>query len=161
MGPELEQMRGGRRLSGWRPLPSPPLLQAPFFVIIDSIADFCLQHDDALGLLRLEWVSGAGTQTMSASAAQLLLLIRALGVRHLLLDMNTVPDIPFQQEGWLGTYWIPGLVQLPLERLVLVIATNQLPPIRCITNWLSTRCTTWCSPPSGSMRSIFRTPKRP
>lgn len=44
-----------------------------------------------------------------------------LAVRHLLLDMNTAPDIPFQQEGRLGSYWLTGLVQLPLARLVLAI----------------------------------------
>lgn len=42
-------------------------------------------------------------------------------MRHLLLDMDTAPDIPFQQEGRLGSYWLTGLVQLPLARLVLAI----------------------------------------
>ena len=95
-------------------------------MIIRSIADFCLQYDEPLGLLRLEWTSGPGTQTMCASAAQLLQLTRALEVRYLLLDLNTVPDIPLEEELWLGTHWLPGIVALPLERLVLIIASDRV-----------------------------------
>ena len=90
-------------------------------MLITDIADFCLQYDEPLGLLRLEWVSGPATHSMQASAAKLLHVAWELRVRHLLLDMNTVPDIPADEETWLGTHWMPGIVQLPLERLVLVI----------------------------------------
>lgn len=95
-------------------------------MIITSIADFCLQHDAALGLLRLEWVSGPGTQTLRASAGQLLALAQDLAVRHLLLDLDSVPDIPVYDQIWLGTHWMPGIVQLPLERLVLVIGPHRV-----------------------------------
>jgi hypothetical protein len=95
-------------------------------VLIRSIPDFCLQYDAMLGLLRLEWVSGAGTGTLQASAMELLVLARQLAIRSLLLDMNTVPDIPVADELWLGTHWMPGIVQLPLAHLILVISTNQI-----------------------------------
>lgn len=95
-------------------------------MIINSIADFCLQHDAALGLLRLEWVSGPDTRTLRASAGQLLVLARDSAVRHLLLDMDSVPDIPVYDQLWLGTHWMPGIVQLPLERLVLVIGPHRV-----------------------------------
>lgn len=95
-------------------------------MLISSIPDLCLQYDEPLGLLRLEWVSGADTRTLRPSAGQLLRLARQLAVRHLLLNMNTVPDISAEDELWLGTNWMPGIVQLPLERLVLVIASDQI-----------------------------------
>ena len=94
-------------------------------MIISSIPDFCLQYDEPLSLLRLEWISGADTRTLRTSAGQLLHLARQLAVRNLLLNMNTVPDVSLEDELWLGTNWLPGIVQLPLERLVLVIASYQ------------------------------------
>jgi hypothetical protein len=85
-----------------------------------------LQYDDVLGLLRLEWISGEGIDTLRASAKELLLLARQLAVRCLLIDMNTVPDILIEDELWLGTHWMPGIVQLPLEHLVLAIDSNRI-----------------------------------
>ncbi|GAC1376231.1 MAG: hypothetical protein NVSMB30_21280 [Hymenobacter sp.] len=95
-------------------------------MIISSIPDFRLQHDEALGLLRLEWISGDGTQTLRASAGALLALARRLAVRTLLIDMNTVPNIPVADELWLGAHWMPGIVQLPLEHLILVIDSDRI-----------------------------------
>ncbi|SFQ73660.1 hypothetical protein [Hymenobacter arizonensis] len=95
-------------------------------MILNHIPDFSLQYEDTLGLLRMEWVSGEATQTLRASAAQLLLLARELAVRTLLIDMNSLPNISVEDELWLGTYWMPGIVQLPLERLVLAIDSGQL-----------------------------------
>ena len=46
--------------------------------------------------------------------------MQQLDVRHLLLNMNTFPDISVYDQLWLGTHWMPVLVQLPLERVVLV-----------------------------------------
>ena len=54
------------------------------------------------------------------------MLLRELAVRHLLLDMNSVPNLPFADQLWLGDHWMPGLVTLPLERLVLIISSNQI-----------------------------------
>ena len=95
-------------------------------LIISSIPDFRLQHDEILGLLRLEWISDDGTRTLRTSAGQLLHLARQLAVRVLLLDMNTVPNIPVEDELWLGTQWMPGIVQLPLEHLVLAIDSSRI-----------------------------------
>ncbi|MBW3128245.1 MULTISPECIES: hypothetical protein [Hymenobacter] len=53
------------------------------------------------------------------------MLLQQLAVRRLLLDMNSVPDLSLEDEVWLGTHWMPGLVVLPLERLVLVLDSGQ------------------------------------
>lgn len=85
-----------------------------------------MQHDESLGLLRLEWISGPATHTLRASATQLLALARELAVRVLLLDMNSVPTISVEDEWWLGAHWMPEIVQLPLAHLILAIDGTQL-----------------------------------
>lgn len=90
-------------------------------MIITSISDLSLQYDEALGLLRAEWASGDDMRTFQASAAQLLQLMRQLEVRRVVLDINSFPDISVYDQVWLGANWMPGLVKLPLERVVLAI----------------------------------------
>lgn len=89
-------------------------------MIISNIPDFSLQYDGQLSLLRIEWASGADTRTLRQSAGQLLALDRELGVRSILLNMNTFPDISVYDQVWLGVSWMPAIVKLPLKRLVLV-----------------------------------------
>ncbi|MDB5236255.1 MAG: hypothetical protein JWR44_3248 [Hymenobacter sp.] len=79
-----------------------------------------------MGLLRVEWSSGQDMRTFRASAEQLLLLLRQLGVRHMLLEMNTFPDISVYDQVWLGVNWMPILVKLPLERVVLAISRRRV-----------------------------------
>ena len=89
-------------------------------MIISSIPDFSLQYDQPLSLLRVEWASGDDMRTFRASTGQLLLLCQQLQVRHLLLNMNNLPDISVYDQVWMGTHWMPAVVQSPLERVVLV-----------------------------------------
>lgn len=93
---------------------------APFSVIINSISDLSLQYDEQLGLLRVEWASGDDSRTLRASASKLLELDELMTVRHMLLNMNTFPDISVYDQVWLGTSWMPAITRLPLERVVLV-----------------------------------------
>ncbi|WP_210514485.1 hypothetical protein [Hymenobacter terricola] len=89
-------------------------------MIITSISDFSLQYDEPLGLLRVEWASGDDMRTFRTSATELLQLSQQLGVRHLLLNMNTLPDISVYDQVWLSTDWMAAVVNSPLERVVLV-----------------------------------------
>ncbi|MFD1871771.1 hypothetical protein [Hymenobacter bucti] len=73
----------------------------------------------------LEWVAFSNPHHLRASASQLLVLLRELKVRHLLLDMNSLPDLSVADQEWLGIYWMPGLVALDLEHLVLLIDNNR------------------------------------
>lgn len=70
--------------------------------------------------MRVEWASGDDTRNLRASATQLLRLDQELGMHNLLLNMNTFPDISVYDQVWLGTNWMPGIVKLPLQRVVLV-----------------------------------------
>lgn len=90
-------------------------------MIITSISDFSLQYDEPLGLLRVEWASGTDMRTFRASIEQLLYLSRQLPVRCVLVNINTLPDISVYDQVWLGANWMPAVVRLPLERVVLVI----------------------------------------
>jgi len=96
------------------------------YVIIRTVRNFYLQYDEFLHVLRVEWRQESSIQQLRPSAEQLLALLQTLSVRHLLIDMNSVPDLPVDDELWLSTHWMPGLVALPLARLVLVIDGNQL-----------------------------------
>lgn len=89
-------------------------------MIITSIPDFSLQYDEELSLLRVEWATGNDMRNIRASALQLLRLNQELGMRNLLLNMNTFPDISVYDQMWLGTHWMPGVVKLPLERVVII-----------------------------------------
>ncbi|GAB3574837.1 hypothetical protein GCM10027345_09280 [Hymenobacter daeguensis] len=85
-----------------------------------------MQYDEALSLLRVEWSSGADMRGFRGSAEQLLHLGQRLGVRHMLLNMNTFPDISVYDQMWLGTHWLPGIMQIPLERVVLINPRHRL-----------------------------------
>jgi hypothetical protein len=85
-----------------------------------------LQFDAELGILRLEWIAGSDARQLRASATHLLDLLAELKVRSLLLDMNSLPDLILADQAWLGEHWMPGLVALPLQHLVLVIDTSRV-----------------------------------
>lgn len=95
-------------------------------MILRNVPAFCLQYDAPTNLIRLEWLAGADIGGLRASADQLLALMKGLAVRHLLLDMNSIPDLSFPDQVWLGDYWMPSLVELALERLVLVTDGNRI-----------------------------------
>ncbi len=95
-------------------------------VLFRHIPNVCLQYDQELSLLRLEWVSLSDPRQLRPSAGLLLALLRELAVGQLLLDMNTLPNLPLADQLWLGDHWMPALVALPLERLILVISSSQI-----------------------------------
>lgn len=69
-------------------------------MLLYSAPNFWLQHDSTLELLRPEWVA----RTLRASALHLLELLQELQARHLLLDMNSVPNLSVDDQLWLGDH---------------------------------------------------------
>ncbi|MBO2008476.1 hypothetical protein [Hymenobacter negativus] len=65
-------------------------------------------------------------RTFRSSAEQLLQLSLQLSVRHLLLNMNTFPDISVYDQVWLGTHWMPEVEHIHLERVVLINNRHRL-----------------------------------
>ena len=80
-----------------------------------------MQYDEALALLRAEWVPGGPPQQYQAALIQLLRAAQVRTVRHCFLDMPDMPDISVYDQVWLGANWMPAIVKLPLERVVLAI----------------------------------------
>ncbi len=80
-----------------------------------------MQYDQDLGLLRVEWSSGQDMRTFRTGTGQLLALAKEVKARAIMLNMNSFPDISVYDQVWLSTNWMPGLLELPLERLVLAI----------------------------------------
>ncbi|HEX8424797.1 hypothetical protein [Hymenobacter sp.] len=95
-------------------------------MILRNIPDLCLQHDHSLAVLRVEWIGGHDMSSLRNTAQYLMASLRSLEVRHLLIDMDSVPDLSVEDQVWLGDYWMPELVALGLERFALVIGSNQI-----------------------------------
>ena len=57
---------------------------------------------------------------LRTSTNQLFEWCRTTKTRRWLLNMDTFPDISVYDQIWLGTHWLPNLMQLPLERVVVV-----------------------------------------
>ncbi|WP_019949648.1 hypothetical protein [Hymenobacter aerophilus] len=90
-----------------------------------SISAFCLQTDTELGLLRVEYRLGSGSVLRRPDVTALLALAHEHAIRHLLIDMRTVPLLTVYDELWLGAHFMPALMTLPLQRLVLIIGSHQ------------------------------------
>lgn len=89
------------------------------------IPAFCLQSDAELGLLRVEYRLGFEGRLRRAEATALLALARKQETHHLLIDMRNVPMLSVYDEMWLSAHFMPGLVALPLQRLVLIVGSHQ------------------------------------
>ncbi|SDX36948.1 hypothetical protein [Hymenobacter psychrophilus] len=89
------------------------------------IPSFCLQTDPGSGLLRVQYQMGAESVLRRQEVTALLRLAGGYAVRRLLIDMRTVPLLSVYDELWLGTHFMPALVALPLERLVLIVGSHQ------------------------------------
>ncbi len=95
-------------------------------MIFRHLSNFCFQFDHLLGSVLLEWVALSNPEHFRTNAVQLLALLQEQEVRHLLLDMNSFPDLPVADQLWLGEHWMPGLVALALEQLVLIIDSSRV-----------------------------------
>ena len=89
------------------------------------IPAFCLQTDAESGMLRVEYRMGAESTLRRHEVTALLALAHKHAVRRLLIDMRTVPLLSVYDELWLGAHFMPALVALPLERLVLIVSSHQ------------------------------------
>ncbi|NVO30418.1 hypothetical protein [Hymenobacter lapidiphilus] len=89
------------------------------------IPAFCLQTDAESGMLRVAYRMGTESALRRPDVTALLALARTHTVRRLLIDMRTVPLLTVYDELWLGTHFMPALLAMPLERLVLIVGSHQ------------------------------------
>lgn len=57
---------------------------------------------------------------------QLIELVGQLQVRHMLLDINTFPDISVYDQVWMSMNWMPTVVKSRLEQVVLAIGRRKV-----------------------------------
>lgn len=87
--------------------------------------EFRVCHDEALRLLRLEWVGGPNLVRLRPNLVALQQLAQRLQATHVLLDLSRLPDLPVFDQIWLGAHWLPTTLPLPLQQVVLVLGSER------------------------------------
>lgn len=105
-------------------------------MLFRNIKGLNIQHDEALSLLRVEWVGGRQLTYLRPSLVQLQLLARQLQVSHVLLHLDALPDLPVFDQIWLGTHWMPTVLQLPLQQVVVVLHSARVYNLHAIETLL-------------------------
>lgn len=95
-------------------------------MLFRNIKGFNIQHDEALRLLRVEWAGGRQLAYLRPSLVQLQLLARQLRVSHLLLHLDALPDLPVYDQIWLGTHWMPTVLELELRQVVIALGSERV-----------------------------------
>lgn len=95
-------------------------------MIINKIAELCIQHDKPLSLVRVAWVAGRSMRYFQQAFAQLLTLATELAPGRVVLELNAMPDIPVYDQIWLSTTFMPALLKLPLKQVVVVLSARRV-----------------------------------
>lgn len=95
-------------------------------MLLTDFPEMRLQYDAELALLRVEWVGGADMTRFRAGSLHLLHLARRLQLRHCLFDMDSLPDISAYDQIWMGVKWLPGVLKLPLARVVFMLEHSRV-----------------------------------
>lgn len=95
-------------------------------MLVQSIEGLRIQYDEELHFLRVEWAGGRDMQQLRPTALQLRLLAKQQQITTALLDIDALPDLAVYDQIWLGTHWMPGVVQLPLKQVVVVMGSKRV-----------------------------------
>jgi hypothetical protein len=95
-------------------------------MIINTIAELCIQHDKPLDMVRVAWLAGRNMRYFQRAFTQLRVVITQLGVSRVVLELNAMPDIPVYDQIWLSTAFMPALVKLPLRQVVVVLSARRV-----------------------------------
>jgi hypothetical protein len=107
-------------------------------MIIKHIKEFAIQHDESLGLLRIQWVGGQCMRHFRDAFRQLQQLAKELRISKALIELDTLPDISAYDQLWLGSNWLPRLQQLSLQQVVVVLGSGQVYNSQAIEMLLTT-----------------------
>lgn len=105
-------------------------------MLFRNIKGFNIQHDEALRLLRVEWAGGRQLAYLRPSLVQLQLLSRQLRVSHVLLHLDALPDLPVYDQIWLGTHWMPTVLELELRQVVIALSSERVYNLHAIETLL-------------------------
>lgn len=95
-------------------------------MIINSIAELYVQHDGPLNLVRVAWAAGGSMRYFQQAFTQLRDIMQQLGVARIVLELNAMPDIPVYDQMWMSTHFMPGLLKLPLQVVVVVLSARRV-----------------------------------
>lgn len=95
-------------------------------MLIESIKELHIQHDESLHLLRVAWAAGRDMSRLRPALERLLRLTDRLRITHVLLALNNLPDLSAYDQIWLGTEWMPSVLRLRLKQVVIVLASEQV-----------------------------------
>lgn len=95
-------------------------------MIINTIAELCVQYDKPLNLVRVAWVAGRSMRCFRQAFTQLRSVATQLGVSRIVLELNAMPDIPVYDQIWLSTTFMPALFKLPLKQMVIVLSARRI-----------------------------------
>jgi hypothetical protein len=95
-------------------------------MIINSIAELCVQHDEPLNLVRVAWMVGGNMRHFQQAFTQLRDLMQQLAVGRIVLELNAMPDIPVYDQMWMSTHFMPALLKLPLQQVVVVLSARRV-----------------------------------
>ncbi len=95
-------------------------------MIINTIDEFCIQHDKPLNLVRVAWLAGPNMRFFQQAFTQLRSVITQLGVGRVILELNAMPDIPVYDQIWLSKVFMPALLKLPLQQVVVVLSARRV-----------------------------------
>lgn len=87
---------------------------------------FKVQHDIELNFLRASWQAKGRIILLRTALGQLLQLAQQLHVRYVQLELEHLPDLPVYDQLWLSMHWMPKVLALPLERVVVLLQPAQV-----------------------------------
>ena len=95
-------------------------------MLLTTIKEFCIQHDVPLDVLRVAWIGGQKMSRFRIAFEQLHKLASQLQVTRILLELNSLPEIPVYDQLWLSAQFMPTVLGLPLQQLVISLASEQV-----------------------------------
>lgn len=95
-------------------------------MLIRDVEEFAIQYDKELHLLRAEWTAGRRMTQLRPALIQLQQLALQLQPTLVLLNISGMADLSVYDQIWLGTHWMPMVLQLPLQHVVVVLGSERV-----------------------------------
>ena len=95
-------------------------------MLFTNIKDFRIQYDETLHLLRTDWSGNKRMQQLRPGLTQIQDLARRLRITHALIELNGLPDISAYDQIWLATHWMPTVLRLPVQQVVIVLRADSV-----------------------------------
>ena len=95
-------------------------------MLLNDSKEFKIQYDEELRLMRIEWITTAEMRRLLPALDQLAQLAERMQVTHVLLALDSLPDLSAYDQIWIGTHWMPKVLKLPLQQAIIVLSPRQV-----------------------------------